>query len=75
MTDETKDNFSYLSPVTPSSPVSGHNDRKAFAVTTGADCNYQSTISPIFPDIQPDDIPDSTPNWLPTWSTAELRHM
>ena len=75
VTDETQYNFSYLSPVTPSSPASGHKDRKAFAVTTGADCNYQSTFSQIFPDIQPDDIPDSTPNWLPTWSTAELRQM
>ena len=74
-TDETKDNISYQFPITPSSPAPGPKDRKALAVAIGADCNYQSTIGPILPEIETHDIRDSTPNWLPAWSSDELIQM
>ena len=74
-TDETQDNISYQFPITPSSPAPGPKDRKALAVATGADCNYQSTIGPILPEIETHDIRDSTPNWLPAWSSDELIQM
>ena len=75
LTDEMQDNFSYQSPVTLSSPAPGPDDRKAAAVTTGADSNYQSTVGPIFPEIDIDEIRDSRPNWLPVWSPEELSQM
>ena len=74
-TDVIQDNISYQSPVTLSSPAPGPEDRKAFAVTPGADGTYRSTISPILPDIEPDEIWDSRPNWLPVWSHEELSQM
>ena len=75
LTDEMQENFSYQSPVTLSSPAPGPDDRKAAAVTTGADSNYQSTVGPIFPEIDIDEIRDSRPNWLPVWSPEELSQM
>ena len=75
MTDVIQDKISYRSPVTFSSPAPGPEDRKAFAVTPGADGTYQSTIGPILPDREPDEIWDSRPNWLPVWSHDELSQM
>ncbi|MEW8092744.1 MAG: reverse transcriptase domain-containing protein [Candidatus Thiodiazotropha endolucinida] len=75
MTDVIQDKISYQSPVTFSSPAPGPEDRKAFAVTPGADGTYRSTIGPVIPAIEPDEIWDSRPNWLPVWSHDELSQM
>ena len=75
LTDQIKDNISYQSPATLSSPAPGPEDRKAIAVTTGADSNYQSTIGPILPEISFDEVRDSRLNWLPAWSPEELSQM
>lgn len=70
-----QDKISYQSPVTLSSPAPGLEDRKAFAVTPGADGTYRSTIDPILPEIEPDENWDNRPNWLPVWSQDELSQM
>ncbi|MBV2113416.1 MAG: hypothetical protein KUF82_20885, partial [Candidatus Thiodiazotropha sp. (ex Ctena orbiculata)] len=74
MTDSIQESMcSSQSPVTPSSPAPGQNDRRGIPWTLGTNGNCQSPISPIISESN--DTRDSIPNWLPTWNPAELNKM